>query len=397
MPHCSDCHGTNTAAGTVEPTGNNPWGPHGSTNDFILKGPWDSTTGANSNGICFRCHNHTNYATDVNEGDRAGFESGLSGSRDTNLHAFHAKRVNKNLQCMWCHVAVPHGWKNKALLVNLEDIGHIPALAAKQSRTMGWVDELATPEQRERFGAFMSEDLGLTLATYIEQAVKRSEYHKRFGNGKLKTMLAQAEHYGATPEDMELAKAYIDAVMGTHGYKTNNKLRKILGMEAAPPGEIVNPKLQRLMGIMMVYQNVRTLALSTLTSMADIIGIAVRTGDISQTYGAMKAGITAAYKHAQGEEAILVDMAEMLGTIDRHLTMEALNWEYGGVYIRGTERRINEGFFKVIGLQAWTRATRIVALEAAQRFLKRHIENPNQHSERFLSELGITPEGRAAP
>ena len=121
--YCSDCHGTNTAAGTVEPTGNNPWGPHGSTNDFILKGPWDSTTGANSNGICFRCHNHTNYATDVNEGDRAGFESGFSGSRDTNLHAFHAKRVNKNLQCMWCHVAVPHGWKNKALLVNLNDAG----------------------------------------------------------------------------------------------------------------------------------------------------------------------------------------------------------------------------------------------------------------------------------
>jgi hypothetical protein len=276
--------------------------------------------------------------------------------------------------------------------INLEDIGHIPALAAKQARTMGWVDELATPEQRERFGAFMSEDLGFTLATYIGQAVKRSEYHKRFGNGTLKTMLAQAEHYGATPEDMELAKAYIDAVMGTHGYKTNDKLRKILGMEAAPPGEVVNPKLQRLMGIMMVYQNVRTLALGTLTSMADIVGIAVRTGDLSMTYGAMKAGIAAAYKHAQGEEAILVDMAEMLGTIDRHLTMEALNWEYGGVYMRGPERRINEGFFKVIGLQAWTRATRIIALEAAQRFLKRHIENPNQHSERFLSELGITPE-----
>jgi hypothetical protein len=24
---------------------------------------------------------------------------------------------------MWCHVAVPHGWKNKALLVNLNDVG----------------------------------------------------------------------------------------------------------------------------------------------------------------------------------------------------------------------------------------------------------------------------------
>ena len=27
------------------------------------------------------------------------------------------------LHCSWCHTAVPHGWKNKALLVNLNDVG----------------------------------------------------------------------------------------------------------------------------------------------------------------------------------------------------------------------------------------------------------------------------------
>ena len=124
--YCSDCHGTNTANGTVVPDGGengNPWGPHGSTNDFILKGPWDATTGSNADGLCFRCHNRTNYATEQNEGDRSGFESGFGGGRDSNLHAFHAKRVNQPLRCMWCHIAVPHGWKNKALLVNLNDVG----------------------------------------------------------------------------------------------------------------------------------------------------------------------------------------------------------------------------------------------------------------------------------
>jgi hypothetical protein len=122
--YCSDCHGTNTATGTAVPSGTNPWGPHGSTNDFILKGTWDQNTGNNNSGLCFRCHNHTNYATDVNEGDRGGFESGFGGpDRDTNLHAFHAGAVGTNLQCSWCHVAVPHGWKNKAFLVNLNDVG----------------------------------------------------------------------------------------------------------------------------------------------------------------------------------------------------------------------------------------------------------------------------------
>jgi len=127
--YCSDCHGAATATGTVEPSGNAPWGPHGSNNDFILKGTWNSNSGQTDEGLCFRCHNHTNYATEENEGDRGGFESGFGGPRDTNLHAFHAKQIGSNLKCTWCHVAVPHGWKNKALLVNLNDVGAEAGLA----------------------------------------------------------------------------------------------------------------------------------------------------------------------------------------------------------------------------------------------------------------------------
>jgi hypothetical protein len=133
--YCSDCHGSQTAVGTVVPNGGeegNPWGPHGSTNDFILKGPWSQTSGSNNSALCFRCHSFTNYATEANEGDRAGFESGFGCDRDvfpgldckdTNLHALHAKRIGTNLRCMWCHVTIPHGWKNKGLLVNLNDRG----------------------------------------------------------------------------------------------------------------------------------------------------------------------------------------------------------------------------------------------------------------------------------
>lgn len=122
--YCSDCHGRNSANGTAEPPAGTPWGPHGSENNFILKGTWDQNTGGNQNGICFRCHNHAGYATDVNRGDEPGFESGFGNNdKDTNLHAFHADRLGQNLQCTWCHVAVPHGWKNKALLVNLNDVG----------------------------------------------------------------------------------------------------------------------------------------------------------------------------------------------------------------------------------------------------------------------------------
>ena len=112
--YCSDCHGSETGNTTVEPSGNNPWGPHGSTNNFILKGAWTST-GVDNNALCFRCHS-TQYRT-------GGLsDSGFYGGGEGELHDFHNKKMG-NLQCNWCHVAVPHGWKNKALLVNLNDVG----------------------------------------------------------------------------------------------------------------------------------------------------------------------------------------------------------------------------------------------------------------------------------
>jgi len=127
--YCSDCHGSSTANGTILPSGGengNAWGPHGSNNDFILKGQFDQTTGTGQqDDICFKCHNYTRYATK----DGLGINSGFGGSRDENLHAYHADKIG-SLRCTWCHVAVPHGWKNKALLVNLNDVGAEAGLAA---------------------------------------------------------------------------------------------------------------------------------------------------------------------------------------------------------------------------------------------------------------------------
>jgi hypothetical protein len=126
--YCSDCHGANTADNSVVPPGGEdgtPWGPHGSNNNFLLKGLWNSTVGANSrgdngpnaNGLCFKCHNPDTYANRNGSGT-TGFSNGDKG----NLHAFHTDKI-ESIRCNWCHAAVPHGWKNKALLVNLNDVG----------------------------------------------------------------------------------------------------------------------------------------------------------------------------------------------------------------------------------------------------------------------------------
>lgn len=151
--YCSDCHGSNVpmpstsqpSSGSVVPVGGQPWGPHGSSNNFILKGGWDASSGTlgqsfatysvTGNALCLKCHTAKYYsgATSgrVEEGGaRTGFWLGSVGAYGTDGHAYHALKINNYLsstpgkfQCSWCHAAVPHGWKNKALLVNLNDVG----------------------------------------------------------------------------------------------------------------------------------------------------------------------------------------------------------------------------------------------------------------------------------
>ena len=131
--YCSDCHGSATADGTSEPSGGpdgNPWGPHGSTKDFVLKGDWDNETGTNQqDDLCFKCHNYSDYADPNNTApNKSGFNGSSFGGMcslsfaSTNLHIGHARRIGR-MECTWCHTAVPHGWRNKALLVDISQEG----------------------------------------------------------------------------------------------------------------------------------------------------------------------------------------------------------------------------------------------------------------------------------
>jgi formate-dependent nitrite reductase cytochrome c552 subunit len=122
--YCDDCHGSNvTSATSVIPDPGKPWGSHGSANNFILKGEWNSATGTGqTNGLCFKCHDYGTYAG--GGGGRTGFWLGADPLPPNRIdgHTLHYNKIGR-MVCTWCHVAVPHGWKNKGLLVNLNDVG----------------------------------------------------------------------------------------------------------------------------------------------------------------------------------------------------------------------------------------------------------------------------------
>jgi len=108
---CSDCHGSTVSyTQYVGPDLAQVQGPHGSGAPFLLKGTWDLTVKLPSPGpdtLCGKCHNPTvanggtGFYTDHAPDDKMGGEP-----------------------CMYCHIAVPHGWKNKAFLVNLRCVGY---------------------------------------------------------------------------------------------------------------------------------------------------------------------------------------------------------------------------------------------------------------------------------
>jgi hypothetical protein len=106
--YCSDCHGH--GASWIRGTGpdtTQTQGPHGSDDKFLLKGLWSNqvTLGNvdNVGNFCGNCHvpsNSSGYGGDHRPDDKMGGET-----------------------CMWCHISVPHGWRNKAFLANLRCVG----------------------------------------------------------------------------------------------------------------------------------------------------------------------------------------------------------------------------------------------------------------------------------
>lgn len=105
---CAECHSAQPPGVAV------PKGPHAAPYWPILYAPWDGNTGrtGTNNHICFQCHKYDVYANDMYTSQplTTGYSNG-----GKNLHAYHVGK--KNVPCIACHSAVPHGWKRRHLIV----------------------------------------------------------------------------------------------------------------------------------------------------------------------------------------------------------------------------------------------------------------------------------------
>jgi len=294
-------------------------------------------------------------------------------------------------ESVYTHLVENMGYGDTPTNTSDNRVGFTPAMSAVNQRTLDWIE----PKDR---APFLNSSLEYTMVQYIDSLVKRAEYTKRFDtDGRhLEELLNKAKASGATPKQMKMAENYVNAALGTLGKETNNKLYDLFG-KAAPPGQVINPTLQKAMSSVIVFRNLAILGLSMFTSMADVVGITVRSGDLDSSFKAYKQGLQEIQngiknfgkKDGKLARSEMSELARGLGVIDTHMTNEALEYQYGGTYMSANLKKVNEAFFRAIGLTQLTKLTRVMALASAKNFIKKHHDGKYSNSERFMEELGL--------
>lgn len=255
-----------------------------------------------------------------------------------------------------------------------------PGMQFSKARLLSFIK----PEDASQF---LKKDLFGTMSSYVGQATRLAEWNRRLGGGKLEELMSRAKDEGATPDQLGMVDNYLKGVNGTLG-------------------DNLNPHIRRLMGNMIVYQNVRLLPMAAFSMLIDPSGVMVRGGTVKDAWSTFKRGMSELpqtfSKNAKPDEA--TRLAELTGVIDSAMLTHTMGDLYTQGMVGGTAKSINNTFFKYNMVEGLNRSFRVGASEAAMNFLARHADGTNStHSERFMNELGIqkgdiipTQDGRIA-
>ena len=229
---------------------------------------------------------------------------------------------------------------------------------------------------------FVRKDLYEILNSYVTQATRRAEWARRFADdgSKLGALITKAKSQGATKRDLEAAQTYVRAVDGTLG-------------------DGLNPNARRIMGNMIVYQNIRLLPLAIFSSVVDPLGIVVRGGTVGDAFASFKRGVREVglnFRKAQPPDAA-TKLAQDFGVVDDAMLLHAIGAVYSQGMVGDTGRKINDVFFRFNLMEQFNRSMRVGATQAALAFMARHADGTaSPHSERWMAELGYAP-GEYAP
>ncbi len=264
-----------------------------------------------------------------------------------------------------------------------------PSFRNMRSRTMD--------ENTEFWNQFLDNNLDSVVFNYINGLTKRGEYNRLLGekvkdgivggdrltktmynpHARLEKILRKAKEQGASKDELKLMKQYVDANIG------------MLGRDSISPG------VRSAMATLVAYQNMRLLLFTVFASLPDVVGPAIRAGDLKLAYRAAMDNI----KEIAKDEGQLADMARSWGIVSDTMNQHIMTEYVDNHYMPPTVRKWNDAFFKYTGLNYYTDFTRKMALAVGRDSIKNEaakVNNPaysekqRNRAKQFLAELGLT-------
>ena len=204
---------------------------------------------------------------------------------------------------------------------------------------------------------------------YIRHVVKRVEWDRHTkdaeGNSKLEPLLKKL-----APEDQAMAREIISAFLG---YQTRP----------------LSPFFRKLNSYGQFLQFVTILPFATLASLTDLAGPVINSKEFGSVTTAFKQ-IAASIKNRKEAEQFARD----LGLVTNETVANAWITEAEQDYMDPKVRKMSDTYFRIIGLNFFTRFSREFAAGMGVQFILKHARNEfnNPRSERYLRELGLTSE-----
>ena len=208
------------------------------------------------------------------------------------------------------------------------------------------------------------------LGNYIRDIVKYVEWQRAIkdenGNDKLAAALKTLEQ--ANPEFKQQAEEILDVY---------------LGYQSAP----LSPLLQKANSWLGFLQILTTLAFAAISSFSELAGPIIR----SREFAALRpVALKAAIQTMNRKES--QELARQLGLVTSQSMAHAIIDPASQEYMGERQRRWTDGWFKVTGLEWFTRFTREFGANMSREFILYHARKPSPDSVRYLKELGLTPE-----
>ena len=208
-----------------------------------------------------------------------------------------------------------------------------------------------------------------SFVQYIRHVVKRVEWNKATKDANGKDVLQ--ERLGKLKEnDQEVAKEIISAYLG---YQR----------------EPLSPFWRKVNSYGQFLQFVTILPFATIASLPELAGPLINSKEFSDVTTAFKAiGATITNREEANQ------FARDLGVITHETVANAWVTQAEQDFMDPRVRQMSDTFFRMIGLDFYTKFTREFAAQMGTRFILKHAQNEfdNPRSDRYLDELGLTRE-----